>query len=327
MDVLDRTIWVTWEKQRRTETLAGELAIPLHRFHPPSSYLLKILSLSLKTVCLMIAKRPRRLIIQNPSMALAALTCTLKPLFGYRLIVDRHSNFKFHTRSDGRLKYRIFHYLSRATIAKADLTIVTNEFLAEVVRSWGGRPFVLQDMLPDMNLAEDVILEEGRHILFVTSFSDDEPIAEVLEAAKSLPEDTVLHVTGNHRKARHRLPSDIGENVRFTGFLAERDFQSLMKSCDVVLAMTTQDHTLLCSAYEAVSLEKPLVLSDKQALREYFDEGVRFTSPEPAAIARTLTRVLDEQEEAAEEITRLKAKLQQDWAPRFEALKHAIGQM
>lgn len=320
-------IWITWERQRRTDTLARELRLKLHRFTPPDQYLWKVLVLSLMTVATLIRIRPKRLVIQNPSMALAGLVVFLKPLLRYGLVVDRHSNFKFHTKDDPSLKYRIFHALSRWTVRHADLTIVTNDYLAEIISSWGGRAHVLQDRLPDMDLAEDTDLEGKHTIVMVSSFSADEPIAEVLRAAPMLDDGTVLYMTGNWRRFASDLERTIPANVRLTGYLSERNFQSLVKSADVVLALTTQDHTLLCSAYEAVVLHKPLVTSDTSALRSYFRKGVLFTGHSADELSRTLNRAVVEREERSKEIEELALILEAEWRPRFEELVRRIEKL
>ncbi len=313
-------IWITWERQRRTETLSGDLGVRLYRLTPPDNYLWKVLVLSLRTIGILLRVRPRCLIVQNPSMALAGLVALLRPLFGYRLVVDRHSNFKFPTMDDPSPKYRAFHALSRLTISKADLTIVTNDHLAGVVRDWGGRPFVLQDRLPDMDLARETELEGERNVVMVSSFSADEPIDAVLAAAEHLPEGWRLHMTGNWRRRGADLESRVPSSVRLTGFLDEPDFQSLLLSADAVVALTTQDHTLLCSAYEAVVLGRPLVLSDTSALRAYFREGVVFTGHGADDLAAAMIRAVEERDERAAAIRGLRDVLAEEWKPRFRDL-------
>ncbi len=320
MSCLADTIWITWEQQRRTETLAKALEIPLYRFRPVRIYSLKVLLLSLRTLLVLLSKRPRRLVVQNPSMALAGLVCWLKPLFGYRLVIDRHSNFKFPTMESRSLKYRLFHALSRMTVARADLTIVTNGHLAGIVEGWGGRPYVLQDMMPTLTAGDAVSLSGRSNIAWVNSFSADEPVEAVLDAAKYLPDGVTLHITGDDSRLSPALLSSVPDNVRLTGYLHETDFQSLLKSVDVVLALTRQDHTLLCSAYEAVALGKPLVLADTHALREYFNSGVLFTSLDPETIAATLCQALEERTQRAQAVEELRERLLSEWKPRFEEL-------
>ena len=253
-------------------------------------------------------------------MALASLTVFVKPLFGYKLIVDRHSNFKFHTVNKLSPKYKFFHILSRYTIRKADLTIVTNEFLAQVVRDWGGTPFILQDMLPNLELAGASKLEGQRNLALVSSFSDDEPIEAVMKAARELPDNVVLYITGNWKSLRKSLLNDLPRQVRLTGYLDENDFQTLINSVNAVMALTTQDHTLLCSAYEAVSLGKPFLTSNTSELKSYFRKGVLFTKHDAESLAKNMKLVLNETEKKSIEIKELRKVLAKEWMVRFQDL-------
>jgi glycosyltransferase involved in cell wall biosynthesis len=79
-------------------------------------------------------------------------------------------------------------------------------------------------------------------------------------------------VTGNYRKAGIVPPTD-APNVTFTGFLADPDYVALLGRADVVIVLTSDDDLLNCGAYEALALDKPLILSDTKAIREYSGWG------------------------------------------------------
>lgn len=318
-----KTIWITWEEQRRTEELARLLGVKLHKLIYKGPYYLKVLVNSLGTLKLILAERPSTLIVQNPSMSLAALACLLKPA-GYRLVVDRHSNFKFHTAGSGSPKYKAFHVLSRYTVRKADLTIVTNQFLKDVVDSWGGRGFILQDAIPSMPLKGNKKLKGSFNIAYPCSFDSDEPVKEVLEAAASLPAGAVVHITGNPSKLSQALRAKAPANVVFTGFLSEAEYQTLINSSDLVYALTTQDHTLLCCAYEALSAGKPMVLSNKDGLREYFGKGRVLADNSPASIGNATRAAMKDYERLRAEARELAGQLRRDWQARFERLKSLI---
>lgn len=92
---LEKTVWLSWENHRRTTELSKTLGVQLFTLLYHGSYLGKVFVLSLRTIVLLLRLLPHRVIGQNPSMVLSALLCFLKPLFGYRVIVDRHSNSTF----------------------------------------------------------------------------------------------------------------------------------------------------------------------------------------------------------------------------------------
>jgi glycosyltransferase involved in cell wall biosynthesis len=319
-------VWITWEEQRRTETLSEALGIELIRLDAPRRYLWKVLKLSVGTLMAIARRRPRCVIVQNPSMALAGLTALIRPIFRYRLIVDRHSNFKFPTMDNPALKYRVFHWLSRMTIRAADLTIVTNDFLARTVDSWGGRSFILEDKLPDLHLAQPEELSDEQSLLYVASFSADEPVEAVIDAARQLEGEATLYISGNPARLDPGIRASLPPNVHLTGFLPEAHFQSLMASVDVVIGLTRQDHTLLCCAYEAVSLGKPLVLSDTMALRRYFRRGAVYTGHQPEQLAEAFRSALRERDLLAEQAQGLAVSLEKEWQPRFSALVAIVRQ-
>jgi glycosyltransferase involved in cell wall biosynthesis len=204
----DRALWITWENQRRSLELARRLGARLVVFAGPRyddlPRLRRYAVLSLKTLGALWRERPPLVFAQNPSIMLAALLCAVKKILGFKLVVDRHSNFKFGLR--GGLNWSLFQRLSRYTLRKADLTIVTNKFLKDVVERAHGRGFVLQDPLPELSLGTVEPLQGERNVVYVSSFSNDEPVEQVLGAAELLPGEWRLHITGNPRRFLDRHP-------------------------------------------------------------------------------------------------------------------------
>jgi glycosyltransferase involved in cell wall biosynthesis len=317
-------IWITWETQRRTEELAAALNTPLFKYLSNQTYLIRVLILSLKTSLKLTIARPKTVIVQNPSIVLASVACIMQTLLRYALVVDRHSNFKFETLDMKSLKYKIFHILSRFTVQRADLTIVTNEFLKEIVESWGGHGFVLPDKLPSLTQAEKIKLSGSRNIVFVCSYGEDEPLEEVIGAARSIDPSVVIHVTGDSRKLKRSVIDGAPPNIVFTGFLEEKTYQSYLCSCDFVMVLTTDDNLLACGAYEAVSLGKPLILSNKKTLREYFHKGGVYTDNEQSDIARAIQEAFGRRDVLEEEVNDLAAELRESWQLQFDQLKSLL---
>lgn len=320
-------VWIAWERQRRTLELASALGADLHILLSGKPWLLRAAVLGCRTTALLARRRPAVLIVQNPSILLTSLACALRRVFGYRLVVDRHSNFKFHTAGRRALKWRVFHTLSRWTSREADLTIVTNEPLRRVVEEWGGRAMVLQDRLPRLDAASALPLGSGAHVACVNSFNQDEPVAELVAAARLAGPGVTFHVTGNAARCPRALRDSAPPNLRFTGYLAEPDYQSLLASADVVMVLTRQDHTLVCGAYEAVSLGKPLVLSDTGALRGYFRRGVVFAHNQDEDLVRAVHEALERRDALAEEVRLLATELAADWSRRFADLGARIERL
>jgi glycosyltransferase involved in cell wall biosynthesis len=305
--------------------LAKALGAELSELESGAPWAVRVCVLAVRTVMRVVRARPRVLIVQNPSMILATVACLFRPLLGYRLVVDRHSSFRQETFTSPSLKYRVFHALSRFTVRHADLTIVTNDVLKELIDEWGGRGFVLPDKPPALLLARQRTLDGEFAVVFVCSHASDEPIAEVLEAARLLGPHYRIYVTGDSRRSDARLIRGAPANVIFTGFLDEREYQSLLASSRAVLALTSQPNTLLCCAYEAVALGRPLVLSDQVVLTRYFCKGAVSTDHAPDALAAAVRRAETEEARLLEEVVELGRELAADWETRFAALRQAAG--
>ncbi|MHB8078496.1 MAG: glycosyltransferase family protein [Candidatus Krumholzibacteriia bacterium] len=316
-----RGLWLSWERHRRSRELAHALGTQLCELQSDAPWAARAVLLSSRTAAKLLGSRPDLLVVQNPSIILATVACLFKPLLGYRLIVDRHSNFFEETLAAPSFKFRIFHALSRYTVRRADLTIVTNDVLKDLLESWGGRGLVLPDKLPTLPLARPRAPGRELEVVFVCSHAFDEPVAAVIEAARLLGPEYRIHVTGDSRRSDPRLIRGAPANVTFTGFLDEAAYQSLLASSRAVLALTSLPNTLLCCAYEAVALGRPLVLSDQAALTAYFRKGTVATGHAPADIAAAVRRAVAEEARLREEVAELARELMADWENRFAALR------
>ncbi len=307
-------IWISWEAHRRSRELARELGFDLHELLFNGPYFVRALVLSWRTVKLLWRERPRILVVQNPSMILAALVALFLPVFRYFLVVDRHSNFKLHTVASRNPKFQLFHTLSDFSIRQADLTIVTNGFLHDLIEEKGGRGFVLPDKFPDLPSKETQHLGPGNHILYICSFDDDEPVQEVLAAASNMGSEYIFHITGDFRKPKGQdIVSAAPPNVILLGFLLEEEYLIRLHSCDVVVTMTKFPHIMQCGAYEAVAAEKPFVFGPDQAMVDYFSKGCISTVLDPDSISDAIARAVKDQPRLIEEIRELKSERGRDW--------------
>lgn len=321
-----KTIWITWQHHRRTEVLAKEFGANLIVFTYSGFSIIRYLFLSLKTIFKIIDYHPDLLIVQNPSIVLAFIASFIKPLIGYRLIIDRHSNFKFKTQSSYSPKWKLFHWVSHYTIRTADLTIVTNDFLKQYVNSKGGCGFVLQDKIP--NLIPSAGIEDSNKVVFISTFSNDEPFSNFIIAASFFSNKYIFYITGNYNMAVKKGLLDLNKipnNVKLTGFLSEKDYLDLLESASFVVIITTNEYTLNCGAYEAIALGKPMILGDTQTIREYFSKGAVYTNSTVESIRECIETIDLRLHQYREEIDLLKNQLQSDWNQRFLELLGIIN--
>jgi glycosyltransferase involved in cell wall biosynthesis len=321
-----KAIWIAWERHRRSIELAKAFNAKLFVLETTHNRLIKYTYLSVRTLSLIIREKPLIIFVQNPSIILATLLCIFKNFLNYQLITDRHSNFKLNTLNNRKLKWKLFHIFSKYSIRNADLTIITNGYLCDIVTLWGGHGFVLQDKIPNLNFGEKIKLKGKKNIVFVSTFSEDEPIIEVGGAAGLINNNWTIYITGNGDKYTHldNLLLNLPNNVILTGYISEKEYQSLLLSADLLIVLTTMKHTLTCGAYEGIALLKPMILSDTIVIREYFNKGVVYTKPNSCAIANAISDSFLNESKLAKDIKTLRNELLLDWEIRFNKLKNII---
>lgn len=322
---MSNSIWITWERQRRSQELAKHFGCSFFEIvhHGALRYPVSVF----RTLWVLLRTRPATLFVQNPSMILATLAVAWGAITSTFVVVDRHTTFllnRHYRLSPGLILFKLLH---RLTLRFADITVVTNDHLAELVREAGGRPYVLQDKLPETACGgRNYPLPEGnRTVLLISSFGEDEPIREVVEAIGRVQTPLHLFVSGNTANAPADLVQQPPENLTFTGFLSDDEYLNLLCSVDIVAVLTTADYTMLCGCYEAVSAERPLITSDKQVLREYF-RGATFVENTPASIAAAFDRSVDEIADSRRRIADLRVQLEQDWLERADGLVALVEQ-
>lgn len=284
----DRTVLaVTWEHHRRMLELSDWLGLELQELSTTHRGLRRYLALGLETWRLLRRTRPATVFVQNPSLILATLALLARPFCGrYRVIVDAHNEavtpFTF--------AHWPLRWLARRALRLADVTVVTNAALAQIVTAAGGRALVLPDRLPRAPVSPRTLpLSQPIDVMVVATYAADEPIAEILEAARVLGEGYRLSFTGNPKKLDPALHATASPNVRFTGFLPEDEYWQLMARSHVVLDLTLKPNCLVCGAYEALALHKPMVLTGNPASRDLFGRMALFPDDDgAAAIVRCL---------------------------------------
>jgi len=304
---------LTWTDHRRTRELCAALNVPLLVISTTRRGALRYLELAARTCAVLAGRRPQLLLVQNPSLVLAALALLLRPLWGYRLIVDAHNEAvtPFIHRQRAVLR------LARWVLRRADLTIVTNRQLARQVEAHGGVPFVLPDRIPVPPAAESAAAQAGLfRLVLIATFAPDEPIAAIFEAVQGM--DLELYVTGRaSAAARAAAPA----NAHFTGYLPEADYWALLRSSDAVIDLTLMEDCLVCGAYEALALGKPMLLSGNAASRELFGAAAVFTDNSAADIRRALGRLREQAPQLAAAAKSRRAEL----AARWDAEARELG--
>jgi len=315
---MTKGIWISWEKQRRNKGIALALGWPLFEFDIKASFSIRYFLSTMKTLRLIAREKPRIVVAQNPSIILCIWVTLLSRIWDFVFIMDAHNAGIFPMEGNSKLLMLIAKWLQK----QATFTIVTNPGLERIVYSNGGNGICLPDALPLVPATKKKKLEGNKTIAFICTYSQDEPFQEVFEAAKMIDPTIMIYTTGKF--AGKVDQSDVFFNIRLLGFLSEEEFWDLLSSVDIIMDLTTRENCLVCGAYEAVALGKPLILSNTKALRTYFNKGCIYVDPNRNSIAKGITAAVENVSILKRDIADLHAEITFIWENAFKNLVRSI---
>lgn len=282
-----------------------------------------------RTMRLLRRRKPSVVWLQVPQVPLLWAALLYRGLFdpNVRLVADCH-NAMFVKRWA-----RVPFGLSR--LGHCDLVLVHNDAVQKVAGEMGvpvGKTVVLEDVPPTPASGHGAIPIQfaGRPrpwVLFPGSFAADEPIGEVLEAAR-LSEVGTIVITGRRENAAAygHLISGAAPNVVMPGYLETAEFNALLCHCDVVLALTKVDGIQLSVCNEALGFGKPMVMSDTSLLRALFGEAaVLVRSEDPVAIAAGIRAAYQGIENYSNASLRLAERRRNEWLVKYDTCRRLLS--
>ena len=160
-------------------------------------------------------------------------------------------------------------------------------------------------------------------VAVICSFDYDEPVDVLVEAANALP-DVQFYVTGNPEKARARVPA-LPANVQLTGFLADADYGQLLRTSDVVMALTTGKHKMLRAAYEAIYQGTPIIISESPMLQEEFGHGAILVDNSLESIVAAIREMRADLERYRREALQLRGVKEDRWERNRQLLSGKLA--
>jgi glycosyltransferase involved in cell wall biosynthesis len=319
-----KPLFISWIGfQRRVASIDQALDFDVLYVPPPfQSKWLKPLGYAaqaLRTAVAVLARRPSVIWAQSPPTFLPHLLLALRPVAGrYRIVADCHQSVfdPPWTGVPGAV----------AAMNRCDVVLVHNAESRPAAEALGvepGRILVLEDPPPLLEAPEPGRAPDPAappYVLTPCSFSADEPIPVLLDAARLLPELRIL-ITGSRRKAEGLgFLRDKPANVRFTDYLPLPEFERLLTEASVVLGLTSVEGVQLSVANEALGANRALVLSDTRILRAMFGEAALFAQNTPEDIAAQLTQAVARRAELETRSAALKTRRRQDWRAAADAV-------
>ena len=270
-----------------------------------STVWLKYLGQAVRTWQILLRERPDAVFVMSPPVVAGLVVYPYCGMRGIPFVVDAHTGAFLDRR--WRHFQRLQHWLCR----KAATTIVTNTHLEALLASHGSDATILPDVPVKYPLGR-VAFDKSRFLVAaICSFDYDEPIDLLLESARAMPDVRFL-VTGDPNVLR-RPGLELPENLSLTGFLDNATYGELLRSADVVMALTRGKHKMLRAAYEAIYQGTPIIISDSPMLRAEFDRGAIVVDNSVQAIMAAVRAMRDNLEHYRQEAAALRETKYERW--------------
>lgn len=307
---------------RRSELLAQEFGATLHfiTFGQKGSLLLapvRYLVQGWRTWRVLRRERPEIIFVQNPPIFGVLAVFIFSRWIGAQYVIDSHSGAFLS--AAWRWSVGLHRWLSR----RALLTIVHNVDQGQIVEDWGCRYCVMSFTPGDYPVGEPFPLHGQFNVAVINTNAEDEPLADVFEAAARLPQ-VQFYVTGGGGRMASWLLQRKPDNVEVTGYLPYGRYTALLRHADVILDLTTRDHTLLMGGFEAIALGTPLIVSDWPVLQDYFRLGAVHVPNTVEGICRGVQTAESDHARLKAEMLLLRERLTAEWKKQAAAMRELL---
>jgi len=321
-----KVIFISWAPHcSRSDNIAREFGGKSYMVYYGffgSNYLtvaFKYLFQAAKTWKILMKEKPDVVFVMSPPVFACVPVYIYCKFFKKIYLIDAHTGALLNP------MWKPVMFLQKFFSKKAIVTIVTNKYLENIIKGWGGNTFIITDVpIKFPNVKPKRI--KGFNITFINTFADNEPLEIVLETAKRLPQINFF-ITGRLKDAPSHLIKQINQapkNVKFTDFLPYAEYVALLKSSDATIILTTEDHTMLRGAYESIYLGKPIIISDFDFLKRVFYKGAVYIDNTANGLQKGIIKMIDKYERYQKEVQELKSEKLNIWISRKQELKKII---
>ncbi len=322
--VREKILYLSWAQScSRSDHTARELGgqsymvyLPVFGSHP-LTILPKYIGQFFMSAWLLLKHRPHAVIVMSPPVV-AVFAAAI-----YQFITRRPFAMDCHTAAFMHPRWKRLQWLQHALGRRAAVNIVHNEHLRDLVEANGGKTVIVKDVPVVYEIDERYDLSDGFNVTAVCSFNPDEPIAEIMEAARAVP-DVHFYFTGNPKHLDPALIEAKPENVTLTGFISDSAFGDLLTRSDVVMSLTTRDHTMLRGAWEAIYQGTPVIVSDWPILKESFASGAVHVDNSARGIAEAVRYCQANHEVLVKGANRAREERIQRWHSTKDSILHAL---
>jgi len=276
----------------------------------------------IKTFIVIFKKKPDIIICQIAPLFNALVAYLYTTFWGGIFLLDAHSA-EIISR-----KWKFLLPLRKFLFKRAFYVFVHNIDNLETVKSWElkANVIVLNDPLPEVPVTEQVKNHnDGRKIVFITTFHYNEPYVECLKAAQILQKDSEkwkFIFTGNYKLGN--LPFK-PENTIFTGYTDYNKYWSILKGADVIVSLNKRDHVITCGVWESLALSKPTVTNNFSCVMDRFKDSFIYTDNQPHNIASAIEEAYSQKTNLIKKCDELKNNYKIEWNNKFKKILNDIN--
>jgi len=317
-----KKVFITWANQdSRSRSLAYHLEDKNYfiqklnsnsKFFAPLKYILN----TIVTLNLLNKENPDVIFVVNPPV-FAVLVVWIYCIFhNSAYIVDTHSA-AFTAK-----RWTIFLWLYRFLSKRALVNILHNKVLERKVAHWGSITTKLDSYI-QLRVGKTYPFRKGFNVVFISLYSKDEPLEEVIEAARKMPRVN-FYITGSLAKAPKGIINKAPENIIFTDFLPDERYGALLKGCNIAICLTKNDNTMQNGASEALALTRPIITSNWPVLQNVFYKGAICIDNTSDSIVSAINRIRRDYPKYLQEIKELDAEFKMSWQKDFSKLLRVL---
>ena len=324
-------VFIVWKKfQRRVEVLAPHLNIEIIYFYyswEEKSKIFKVLSYFLKSIDTfkyLFLIKPSLVFIQFPPAPALYCVAFYSWLTGIRYVSDCH----FGITNANWLKW----LYAKKLLIKGQMIVHNDHLIEHVIRSMNVKPFVIRDGIAkrqSLDIGKSILLDKlgltpKAYVIFPCSFSSDEPLKEVIETARLLPE-IMFVMTWYFERLSRNLRDNLPSNILLTGYLQADDFNYLFANSGVALVLTKHEAVQLSGMQEAMAFEIPAVVTDLKTTRFLYKNYPIYVRNDPESIAYGVTYAFQNRLDLEKKMLSLQIETEKEFSDQIKTLKSFLN--
>lgn len=320
--MLKNEIWISWHVSQRSRNLAKELGLPIFEKVIENNPLSRHLFSSLWTIYILLRERPDKVYMQY-SFLLLVVAASYKLLMPHpvHIICDCHT--KALRRSVSGRVGKVFWSIKKKSFQSVSVSIISNVEMNPDIKKLTNSYCVLPDKIPDV-VSSGKKNKNEVYCVFVSSYAVDEPLDDVIAAAKRLDGTVKIYCTGKIPDGLRGLRKNPYVNICFTDFLSLEEYYQLISNADCVLALTSEEGCLQCAGYESLSAGVPVVLSDTSALKTYFENAAIYVEHNAQEIESGIRRAISHRPELLSNMSRIKQIREHEYDSALNKLRKVL---